>query len=106
MVTSKVAPRLCQLVDLLLQCAFSRREKHCVDRAGRDPSDDLKMQIGKMVRQTFEQSDLIGGACPAAGQHHSEVARFFASLSGNFNQFRYAHSGFAFQTFCQPWFCT
>src|SRR5438093_3832858 len=76
MMTLKLAPELGKLVNLIGEAAFMRGKINRVDGTGRHASDDLKLEIGKMPGQTFEQADLIGCPRAAAREHHREVAGF------------------------------
>ena len=89
------APEVGQVLDFFRQWARFGGQEHCVDCAGRDPCDDLKLQIGEMFGDASQEADLIGRSGPAAGEHDGEVAAVVIDPIRNWSKLRYSHQSSA-----------
>src|SRR5205807_3047867 len=85
-------PEVVKLLDAVREVALHRREVDGVDRAGGDAGDDLKLELGEVPGQTAQQSNLVGRARTAAGEHDRQVAAgLLGCRLGREVQFRKAH---------------
>src|SRR5436190_23647487 len=96
-------PEIREGIGSLPKRALVRGQKNGVDRAGRNTGDDLESKVGKMARQTFDETNLIRGPGAAAGEHDGQVTRGLgAGKIGRLDELD-RHQRLSFQTVRQDW---
>src|SRR3954452_23355962 len=69
----ETAPNVDEIFEFPRKRLLMGGEIRCVDSTGRHSGQHIGAKIRKRARQLPENSDLVGGACTAAGQHESQV---------------------------------